>query len=509
MSGKRGRAVMEGIEQEEAGIVGEKEAGIVGEEEVEEEKDFIVVVNLHGGYEVSVAYGKLIGVTESYMNASSRTVTHLAPFGSELFSRGAMDALVLDMIFKMNIDPILASQYVFTRDYISKTDTPRRYTSTVTSVPFHTVKDKTYQQYEVEWGEDSLVKIYQQDLPYGNLGHPKYGYTISEPFTSMPSIKDCIGIVFSGDGSQACNVGYFLQKEFSITFEAELFEELNSIIAIINTLLGEDLFSNTSRVEGHTVTYPIKFNMSQCKYFIAFMIKQTGGISHENITRLFTKHMQTEKGFHIPNYYSTDCTADVPFLVRTLDLTIEDYDTYCYMNIIDEDTKEITSIQKLPEESKNIASLIGLKHTSFDITRLYRSTRPKERQFHPLNKLRRTATHSIDVHADALRVDTLKYTVTTDKDKYKLAIVNFSEKNMMEFIGSVNDVVEYQFSCSSIIIPKDSPPVTVEMVHEFIGYAETSIGRGSRKSNSKSLKKYKKRKTRRKTRRKRTKKRRS
>jgi hypothetical protein len=352
--------------------------------------------------------------------------------------------------------------------------------------PINERLDETYQCPLIRRGTPSLIKGYQQDFPVVDSDSPIYSYKLFDS-NDIYSNNEYFGCIFAGFPNNLkretnSNKGYFILEDFSIQCLPDFFGDLKGVLAIVEKYVPVDAFSISPRVSDtfHTIHYKRGFDMSQCKYFIAYMLllyireKHKGKNLEQAIKDTLRQHVEGDEGSYTIN-------ERLPFLVRTLDHTIP--------KVLSKFTEPFyyepgsPSIKKwLPEGSSNMMRLRGLRA---DITH----SRASSSKPPPLTR-KATATTTPEI---TLKDEFIYATICPQKEElYKLAIFEFTEKHLMDFLGitSENTVTEYQYNCASVMFPLDT---TETQQNEFYKSIDAcSMGRGSRRTSSRrTLKKYK------------------
>ena len=354
--------------------------------------------------------------------------------------------------------------------------------------PINERLDETYECPFIRRGTPSLIKGYQQDFPVVDSASPIYSYKLFKS-DNIYSNNEYFGCIFAGFPNNLkretnSNKGYFILEDFSINCRPEFFVDLKGVLAIVEKYVPDDAFSSSPQVsEDNTIHYRRGFDMSQCKYFIAYMLLLYKREKHQEkdlntaIKDTLRQHVGGDAG-------SYTISERFPFLVRTLDHTIP--------KVLSEFTKPFyyepgePSIKKwLPEESYNMMQLRGL-HADATHSRASSSKPPP---------LTRKATFSVT--SEITLKDEFIYATICEQNEalYKLAIFEFTEKHLMDFLGLTpeHNVTEYQYNCASVMFPPETTGEQQDKFYESI--ARCSMGRGSRKTSSKrTLKKYKERK---------------
>jgi len=254
---------------------------VLAEEEKESTAHFNVVVNTHGGYKPEriaemrkrvkkhhgvsqvekYPYYHLIPDTYKYTNADRiRKVVQISPLGCRSRSSVGINSLFIELIFWGNVDPIIASQYVYPLSYMEK-DWDERKSKCRQKICNRT--NDLYELYIPTHNTASHVKLYQYDMPAQNQ------------YLNFDETNGDAGYIAYLNKNIR---GYFLLNSFHVKIGGDIMTKLNTIIETMDEILigyrfaklAEPTFDESTNM--YTIRYPKKFNMSQCKYFIAYNI---------------------------------------------------------------------------------------------------------------------------------------------------------------------------------------------------------------------------------------------
>ena len=320
------------------------------------------------------------------------------------------------------------------------------------------------------------------------------------------------------------NRGYFLLKDYVKTFNADMIFTLNKIIEYISSVVadGMDAFSAIEKIENAdgtvTVNYKRGFNITQCRYFIAYMVVSKIGNApvltkpDRNIPQTYKDQILEILKVNIDPKNSQVFPADThhPFLIKTVDFTVPHaFDET--MPYLIKDKKEDDAVVDgedsrvfLTRHSTNIAALVGEKSDVIIDERGEKRNIPEKETI-----LKRTLTAStvpfsgtqatgaienaiqVELKEDNLNAGRIS---PNSKQFFKLAVFQHYESNLDSFInGNKDSVTEIIFKNCSSLYSKKVENITKEIAFKFIKkIKESDLGRGLLIISNKSRKKYKK-----------------
>jgi hypothetical protein len=452
------------------------------------EPQFNAIIILHGDYTPSrISSGvspnlryTTIPETTIYPN-TNRKVVNIAPLGSSWIGHETRSGYMLNMSLIAKINPIVAAQYTYPIDYM-RTDQHVVMGAEIKRGERKICNrlDELYQVYKSSPHIPSQIKHYQNELPkVDDNDSANDGYAL---FDKDDGLTGYIGYVYRHE------MGYFLLNSIEIIFDGDMFDILTTILYYLNRVLKKDGISdafaelstpvlltdeNTGK-RTYLVKYPRKFNMGQCKYFIAYMLLKTDprlanlckmgecAIYIRTILKRHVGYNPEDSTCFISEYNTELSTGYYPFLIRTFDYTVPSADMLLqyYSKIDPEKDEDISNIVFFPQDDPNMKRLRDIPSPLEDSASCpdYIKMNPKI--------------------GNGFSLDNLLHTKSFDRNNYKLTLFEFSEEDIMKFIGNVNNVTEYVFTCSGSNIHKNASSAEIKKYFEL----SKQFARGKRKT---------------------------
>ena len=451
---------------------------------------FTAVILLHADYTPSET--TTTPETTIYPN-TNRKVVNIAPLGSSWVGHQTRSGYMLNMILIAKINPIVAAQYAYPIDYM-KTDQHAVMGANIRRGERKICNrtDELYEVYKSSPRVPSQIKHYQNELPKfikpvldvsNEIDSVNDGYAL---FNKDTGLTGYIGYVYRHE------MGYFLLNSIEIVFDDDIFSILTTILYYLNKVVERDDFAKLSTPVLQTdektgkrtylVKYPRKFNMGQCKYFIAYMLLKTDrrlaelcrvGECERYIENILKRHVgynPEDSKYFISEYNTEFSTGYYPFLIRTFDYNVPQADMLLqyYTKLDPAKDASIENIIFFPQDDPNMKRLRDIPISALDSK--YIKMNPKI--------------------GNEFLLDNLLYTKSFDRNNYKLTLLEFSEEDIMKFIGNINNVTEYVFTCSGVHINENA---TSEEIHRYFELSK-ELGRGRKTTKKKNKKKRKTRK---------------
>jgi hypothetical protein len=459
------------------------------------EPQFNAIIIMHGGYNpgrTSTGVSPNLRYTTTpettiYPN-TNRKVVHIAPLGSSWIAHETRSGYMLNMSLIAKINPIVAAQYTYPIDYM-RTDQHAVMGAEINrgEKKICNRTDELYQVYKSSPHIPSQIKHYQNELPkfikpvldiLDDYDSANDGYAL---FDKDDGLTGYIGYVYRHE------MGYFLLNSIEIIFDGDVFDILTTILYYLNRVLRKDgiidafaelstpvlLTDENTGKRTYLVKYPRKFNMGQCKYFIAYMLLKTDprlanlcklgecAIYIRTILKRHVGYNPEDSTYFISEYNTKFSTGYFPFFIRTFDYTVPGADMALqyYSKIDPEKDEDISNIIFFPQDDPNMKRLRAIPMS--DSCPDYIKMNPKI--------------------GNGFSLDNLLHTKSFDRNNYKLTLFEFSEEDIMKFIGNVNNVTEYVFTCSAPNIHKDASSEEIQKYFEL----SKQFARGNRKSRKK------------------------
>jgi len=519
---------------------------------------FRAFVTMHGGYYMPTTTCTTDSAgteTFSFTNISKFTSNHnretvqISPLGTSVWSTYSTDMLLLHLIFQRNINPLIASWYVHTQQFVNDRHDA---VENPCKIEYADILKDTYKYFNKPSGGEWLNKISQYNIPMTNktikdtsgteTPNPSYGYSRYKAVAkvTMPpkptelgpeatrqdakdykrehakwetakqnyeASKEFIGYLC---GPRFHHRGYFLLDDYNKTITEPHRKNLEPIIDYISEIVagGKDAFSDINTTENTngsiTIHYQRGFNLTQCRYFIAFVITQKIGLPEFTISGMKTPYKNFIEDLlkrNIDKETKQVNTTGRPFLVKSLDLTIPGtyektmpylYDATATPPTRNWITKTSTNIDDLfGQEPVVLSSADGKKEymvpKACDLAKRRLTPSTENASHNPSTNHAVSSNILVELKSNGLYASHINI---DEPQFFKLALSEIYESHVNNFI---DDNTSIFFQNCSALMACTSIPMSHKIIEAYKAFiTESDIGQGKRITSNKSRKKYKK-----------------